>query len=87
MTVTNYKPIGKNSLIGAFDLDTPQGFRFAGALLMEKDGRMWINFPGIPFESNGKKGYKNVVEIPDRSRRERFNEVVIDALRAEGFIQ
>lgn len=87
MTVSNYKPIGKGSLIGAFDLDTPSGFKFTGAMLMEKDGRMWISFPGIPYDINGKKGYKPVVEVPDRSRRDRFNQVVIEALRAEGFIQ
>lgn len=87
MIVSNYKPIGKGSLVGAFDLDTPSSFRFTGVLLMEKDGSMWLSFPGIPFERDGKKGYKSVVEIPDRSRRDKFNQLVIEALRAEGFIQ
>lgn len=87
MTVSNYKPIGKGSLLGAFDLDTPSSFRFTGALLMGKDGSMWVSFPGIPYERDGKKGYKPVVEIPDRGRRDKFNQLVIDALRAEGFIQ
>lgn len=87
MIIANYKPIGKGSLLVAFDLDTPAGFKFTGTLLMEKDGRMWISFPGIPYDSNGKKGYKPVVEIPDRGRRDKFNEQVLEALRAGGFIQ
>lgn len=87
MTVSNYKPIGKNSLVGAFDLDTPGGFRFTGALLMEKAGKMWVSFPGIPYEKDGKKLYKPVVDIPDYGRRDAFNAQVIEALRAGGCIQ
>lgn len=87
MTVSNYKAIGKNSLVGAFDLDTPAGFKFTGVLLMEKAGKMWISFPGIPYEKEGKKSYKPVVDIPDYDRRNAFNSAVIAALREEGCIQ
>lgn len=87
MTISNYKPIGKGALVAAFDLDTPMGFRFPSLLLMEKGDRKWISFPGIPFEKDGKKGYKNVVEIPDNDRRNKFNDAVLTALRDGGHIQ
>lgn len=87
MIVTNYKAIGRGSLVGSFTIDLSSGFRIADAMVMQKDDRMWISFPGIPFQKEGQTKYKNVIEIPDRDRRDRFNEEVLRTLREGGHIQ
>lgn len=81
LKISNFKTIGKNSLIAAFDLELPSGMTINGAMLMRSGESEWISFPGIPTgEKDGKKTYKPVVSIPNRDRRDKFNEQVLQAL-------
>ena len=57
-----------------------------GVMLHKKNDSTWIAFPGIPYEKDGKKSYKPVVEIPNRGRRDKFNEQVIAALKSAGHV-
>lgn len=93
MTITNWKEIKKNTLVGAFDLALDSGFMIQGAMLMGNDKGQWISFPGIPqykdgqpILKDGKQQYKNILSIPDRDRRDRFNDLVISELKAKGHI-
>lgn len=84
MKITNYKAIGKNTLIGAFDLELPSGICLYGVMLMTNEKGSWVNFPGIPYERDGKTQYKPVVNIPERDRRDAFNTMTLTALRESG---
>jgi hypothetical protein len=84
--VSNFKAINKNSLIATFDLTLSSGFLFLGVLLLGKGTSQWVTFPGVPYESNGKKLYKPLVEIPHRIIRDEFNQAVIQALQDGGYI-
>ena len=87
MTVSNWKSLNKNSLVGVFDLALDSGMCIYGAMLFQKGENTWCSFPGIPFEKqDGTKGYKPVVEIPDRARRDTFNAAVIAELKKQGHI-
>lgn len=83
MTITNYKPINKNTLVAAFDLELQSGLVIRGALQMKNEKGSWIAFPGIPYEAKGKKSYKPVLEIPERATRDKFNDLVLDAIEAQ----
>ncbi len=83
MIISNYRAVDKGALIAAFDLELTSGIKIIGAMLMRNDGGDWISFPGIPFEKDGKKCYKNVLEIPDRTVRDKFNAAVIACLATE----
>lgn len=91
MKISNFKPIGKNSLVAAFDLELPSGMTITGAMLMRSGESEWISFPSIPqyqktedsfkpILKDGKQTYKPVVSIPNRERRDKFNELVLQAL-------
>jgi hypothetical protein len=85
--VSNWKSIGKNTLVGAFDLELASGFLIHGVMYFEKSDSSWCAFPGIPFEKqDGTKSYKPILEIPDRARRDEFNAKVIAALKQGGHI-
>lgn len=87
MTITNYKPINKKTLIGVFDLTLPSGLCIYGAMCHRKDDVGFITFPGKPY--TGKSGdtlYAKIVDIPDRDRRDKFNEQVIAALKERGHV-
>jgi len=93
LKVSNWKSINKNSLIGSFDLELSSGFFIQGAMLLGKEGRQWISFPGIPmYKDNqpmmkdGKQQYRNVFSIPDRERRDKFSEQVISVLQSAGHL-
>lgn len=93
MTVTNYKLLNKNTLIGIFDLALDSGITLYGMMLMAKNESRWISFPGRPIVKDGqasmkdgKQEYAKLIEIPDRERRDKFNAAVIAVLKEEGHI-
>jgi len=55
-------------------------------MLMQSGDSQWISFQAIPIEKDGKKSWKPVVQIPDRGRRDKFNEQVIAALKSLGHV-
>lgn len=93
MTIDNYKVIDKGALRASFDLTLGSGMLITGAMLLSKDDRQWVSFPGIPmYKDNqpimreGKQQYKNLLSIPDRPTRDKFNEQVLTALRTAGHV-
>ena len=86
MKVSNFKPLRTNSLVASFDLLLPSGIEFHGLLLFRQHDKEWISFPGIPYVGGGKTKYKKLVGIPDRSTSDKFNSLVIGALKTAGHI-
>ena len=70
-TISDWKKIGKNTLIGAFDLDAGP-LRIKGCMLHEKGEKRWINFPSREFIKDGERRFINVIEIPDSDTYWRF---------------
>jgi hypothetical protein len=67
--VTNAKLLRKNSLIGSFDLEMPSGLIVRGAMLFDKDGSRWVNFPSKEWtKSDGTKAIFRFLNL----RRRKF---------------
>jgi hypothetical protein len=93
MICTKFTALEKGALRGFADLALDSGFVIIDAMLMESRGRRWINLPAKPLQYRdknpkndeaGKPTYIPVLAIPDRARRELFNNsalVAIDAFR------
>jgi hypothetical protein len=72
-TISNANLIRKNSLVGSFDLQMPSGIIVRGAMLLEKNGQRWINFPSKEWSKpDGKKGYMPLIEFSSAGVRDRF---------------
>jgi hypothetical protein len=72
-TITNPKVLRKSSLIGCFDLQMPSGMIVRGAMLFEKNGRRWVNFPSKEWtKPDGTKSYSPLIEFADRSIADKF---------------
>jgi hypothetical protein len=80
-------------MLGYLDPQLPSGMIINGCKLMRgPNGKHWIALPGIKqFDQNGepvldakgKQIWSPVVEFADRSSRERFNTLILDALRRQ----
>lgn len=68
-----------------FSLQLPSGIVIKDcALVYKTDGTRFIGLPQRSYEKDGEKKYIDVVQIPDKATREKFNVQVLDALmRAE----
>jgi hypothetical protein len=76
--ITNVKQIRKNSLVGSFDLEMPSGLIVRGAMLFEKDGKRWVNFPSKEWtKQDGTKGYFPLLEFASREIGDRFQKQVL----------
>ena len=77
-TVTNAKILRKGALVGVFTLQTPSGLIVHGAMLFEKNGKRWVNFPSKEFtKPDGTKGYLPLLEFADRSIADKFQRQVL----------
>jgi hypothetical protein len=77
-TVSNAKLIRKGTLIGSFDLEMPSGLIVRGAMLFEKDGKRWVNFPSKEYQKHdGTKGYFPLLEFASREISDKFRDKVL----------
>lgn len=86
MIISSFKRIDKGTLQASFDLQLPSGFFIHGVLYFVKGENAWCSFPGIPYEKNGEKTYKPLLEIPDRATPDKFNAQVIAELKKQGHV-
>jgi hypothetical protein len=81
--ISNARRIGKGTLVGSFDLETPS-FKFYGAMLFEKGGRRWIGFQSKEWiNKDGDKKYFPVVEFASTEARDRFQAQALPLAEAE----
>jgi hypothetical protein len=83
-TISNPKLIRKNSLVGAFDIGLPSGLIIRGALLMESNGRRWINLPAKPYQKDdGSQGWARIIDFASKEIHERFQSTVLPLAERE----
>jgi hypothetical protein len=81
--ISNPKVLRKNSLIGSFDLAMPSGLIVRGAMLFEKNGKRWINFPSKEWlKADGTKAYFPLLEFASREIADRFQAQVLPLAEA-----
>lgn len=79
--ISAWRPLSKNSLRGVFSATMPSGMVFHDLMLLEKDGKRWIGFPGKPWiDQQGKTRYANFIEFRDKASANRFHDAVLAAL-------
>src|SRR3954451_5576845 len=88
---SDWRPMQRNSLQGFVTLKLePSGIVLHDCTLHQKDGREWIGLPGKPQmdregqqrkdPNTGKVLYTPVVEISDKTQRERFQQAALAAV-------
>jgi hypothetical protein len=78
ITISNVKPLLKNTLRGFFDVELPSGLKLNGCQLHEKNDRRWIGLPAREWaKPDGSKSWTPMVEIPDRDARDKFMAAVV----------
>jgi hypothetical protein len=80
---SNPRRIRKGTLVGAFDLEMPSGLKIIGAMLFEKDGKRWVNFPSKEWiDKEGNKKYLPLLEFTLREVSDRFQAAVLPLAEA-----
>jgi hypothetical protein len=84
VVASNYKPIGKNTLIASVDLTIPRWhLTFRGCLFHRKNGREWAAFPAREWiDQPGAKQYADLIKFTDRATAERFQAAALAAIHA-----
>jgi hypothetical protein len=87
---SDWRAFERNTLRGFITLTLPSGMVIKECTVHHKDGREWIGLPGRPQldrdgtprkdPNTGKLLYSNVIEIPDREARERFQAAALAAV-------
>jgi hypothetical protein len=89
MIASNFRVVEKNTLLGFFTLAFPSGQVLHEYALDQKGTQRWISLPVKPVldadgrqrrDANGKRRYTPVVEIPDKIKRERFQQEALAAV-------
>jgi hypothetical protein len=81
MTVSDFKPLNKNTVRGVFTLILPSGMKINGCLLHQRvEGQYWIGLPSIPREVAGKKIWSKVIEFDSKATHERFQAGAVAAV-------
>jgi hypothetical protein len=81
MSISDWKPLSKNTLRGVFTLHLASGMVIHNCMLHEREGRQWIGLPAIPYESNGKKSWTRIIEFSSKEIHERFQVAAIKAVK------
>jgi hypothetical protein len=88
---TKFTPLEKGALRGFADIALDSGMVIHDVMLLESNGKRWVNLPSKPqldkdknprMGDNGKPLYTPIISIPDRDRRELFNNTALNAIDA-----
>jgi hypothetical protein len=84
VVASNFRPIGKNTLIGSCDLTIPAWkARWKGCLWHRRGDKEWIAFGAREWtDRNGTKQYADLFEFTDRVVHDRFQRAALDAVHA-----
>jgi len=86
VVATNWRPMGKNTLVGFCDLEIPHWkLQIKGVMWHRRasDGREWISFPGREYiDKDGSKKYVDIVVWSDRDVHFRFQRAALEAVHA-----
>jgi hypothetical protein len=84
VVATNYRPIGKNTLVASVDLTVPRWrLTFRGCLLHRKGTKEWIAFGAREWvDRSGNKQYADLIQFTDRATFDRFQIAALAAVNA-----
>jgi hypothetical protein len=81
ITASNYKAIGKNSLVASVDIETASGYIFRGVLFHRRDGKRWVQVPSREYpKQDGTRGFVPVVEFVTTEKWQAFNAACLAAI-------
>ncbi len=81
ITVRNWKPFHKNTLVGFFSATMPDGVIIHNLTLHEKNGSRWIGMPAREWTNDaGEKQFARLVEFTSREIADTFRDAVLEAL-------
>jgi hypothetical protein len=80
MVASNWRPIAKGALMGAFSLEMPSGLILHECCLFRKDDREWVSGPTKQIKSGDKVRYEALVEFATREDAAQFTADAIAAL-------
>jgi len=83
IVASNWRPVGKNTLVGAADLTvTKWRFTFRGCLWHRKGEREWISFPAKEWtDKDGNRKFSSLGEFVSHGDARRFSELAIAAIK------
>jgi hypothetical protein len=84
MKATNWRAVGKGSLIGTFSLEMPSGLILHECALFEKGDRRWVAGPSRKIGTGDAAKYVKLMEFTSRDTSDAFNTDALDALDASG---
>jgi hypothetical protein len=80
ITISNPKPLIKNTLRGFFDVTLDSGLKINGCTLHVNGDARWVGLPAREWaKGDGSKSWTPIVEIPDRDARDKFTAMVLPA--------
>ena len=91
ISVSEWKPLRKGSLLGFVTVTMPSGLIFHEAPVSSSHGKFWASPPSKPMidrngcvivDDRGKRKYSPIVSFADPTIRERWSAAVVAAVRA-----
>jgi hypothetical protein len=82
IVASNYRAVGKNTLIGCVDITVVKWrFVFRGCLHHRKGDSEWIAFPGKEYlDRDGERKFSNLCEFVNHGDARRFKEAALEAV-------
>jgi hypothetical protein len=81
ITISDWKPHSKNTLVGFFTATLPSGMLLHSLMLHEKGEARWISFPAREWaDAHGVRQFAKFIEFTDRRTADKFRDAVLDAL-------
>jgi hypothetical protein len=83
VVASNFRRIAKNTLVGTVDIEVPAWrLKFKGCLWHQKGDKEWLAFPSREWTQEGTRHFADLIEITDRSIRDRFQRAALAAVHA-----
>ena len=81
ITISNFRPLDKNTLRGAFDATLPSGMILRGISLHERNRARWIGLPSREYiDKSGQRQFALIIEFVNRGTANRFRDQMLEAL-------
>jgi hypothetical protein len=81
ITIADWKPHSKNTLVGFFSATLPSGLVLHDLMLHERNGARWISFPAREWkDARGQRQFARFIEFSSRAASDRFRDAVLAAL-------
>jgi hypothetical protein len=83
-SISEWKQVNRNTLIGVFTLHLPSGMLIHGAMLHQKNGSRWIGLPAREYQLNGERKFARIIEFANKQTHEKFQASALAAVDAAG---